>query len=256
MTAVHHQAAQGFAKQADAYARGRPDYPDALLDWLRHTLQLGPSKAVVDLGAGTGKFTRLLLDTGATVTAIEPVAEMRAKLMASLPAVTALEGTAQAMPLAPAGADVVVCAQAFHWFASAEAVAEIGRVLKPGGLLALVWNVRDQSVDWVAETTRIMAPYEGDTPRHHRGDWRAVFPAPGFEPLQCDTFTYAHAGPPEHVVLDRILSVSFIANLPAGEQAKVTQQLRALISSHPALAGRAEVAFPYRTDAWHCRKLG
>lgn len=256
MSQVHYQAAQGFAKQADAYARGRPDYPAALLHWLRSTLELEPGKMVVDLGAGTGKFTRLLTDTGATVTAIEPVAEMRAKLMDELPAVTTYEGTAQAIPLADAGVDVVVCAQAFHWFATPAAMAEIGRVLKPGGVLALIWNVRDASADWVAAITRIITPYEGDTPRHYKGEWQSVFPAPGFGPLKLDSFTHAHVGPAEQVILDRIMSVSFIAALPANEQAKVAAQLQQLIATHPALAGQAEVAFPYRTDAWHCRKQG
>src|ERR1700743_692309 len=96
---VHRAAANGFAAKAEAYTRGRPDYPDDILGWLRESLELGPGKVVVDLGAGAGKFTAYLRQPGARVTAVEPVAEMRQKLSASLPDVEALEGTAQAIPL-------------------------------------------------------------------------------------------------------------------------------------------------------------
>ncbi|WP_374357844.1 class I SAM-dependent methyltransferase [Chitinimonas sp.] len=253
---IHHQAASGFSKQADAYARGRPDYPDAVQGWLTDTLGVAPGKTVLDLGAGTGKFTRLLSQTGATVIAVEPVAAMRAKLVEALPAVAAYEGTAEATGLPSASVDAVLCAQAFHWFATPAAVAEIVRILRPGGTLGLIWNVREQAIDWVAEISRIIEPYEGDTPRHHRGDWQAVFPAPGLAELQLSQFAYQHLGPPEQVIVDRILSVSFIASLPATEQAVVAAQLRTLIAQHPALAGQETVAFPYRTDAWHCHKTG
>jgi SAM-dependent methyltransferase len=122
MSPIHPSAAQGFAAAAEAYVRGRPSYPEALSGWLTGALALGPGSACVDLGAGTGKFTRLLARTGAAVTAVEPVAEMRRELAAALPEVTALEGAAEALPLADASVDAVVCAQAFHWFANDRAL--------------------------------------------------------------------------------------------------------------------------------------
>jgi ubiquinone/menaquinone biosynthesis C-methylase UbiE len=137
----------------------------------------------MDLGAGTGKFTPLLVATGASVVAVEPVDAMRAQLLSNLPTVTALAASAQALPLADASVDAVLCAQAFHWFATPAALREIGRVLKVGGKLGLVWNVRDESVDWVAAITRIIAPYEGDTPRFHTGEWRRLFPSERFSQL-------------------------------------------------------------------------
>jgi len=139
-------ATGGYSRSADSYVRGRPDYPPAALDWLRNDLGLEPGRAALELGAGTGKFTRLLIETGAAVTAVEPVGAMLDELRRALPAVFASQGTAQRMPAADASADAVICAQAFHWFASAESLAEIRRVLKPGGKLGLIWNVRDQSV--------------------------------------------------------------------------------------------------------------
>jgi len=255
MTPIHHAAADGYKKQADAYARGRPEYPQEALDWLKDTLRLGPDRHVIDLGAGTGKFTRLLAATGAQVTAVEPVEAMRVELAKLLPGVTALAGTAEAIPLPDASLDAVVCAQSFHWFASPASVAEIRRVLKPGGELVMVWNVRDESVGWVAALTDIMTPHEGDAPRYYKGDWRRVFPAEGMGELLEQVFPYVHTGPAEHVVVDRVRSVSFIAALPAAQQAEVIAAVRRLIAETPALAGGDEVSFPYRTVVYRCRKL-
>ena len=114
----------------------------------------------------------------------------------------------------------IVCAQAFHWFANPAALAEIHRVLKPGGMLGLIWNVRDESVAWVAALTRIMAPYEAGVPRYHSQEWRRLFPAEGFGPLRERHFPNSHSGPAEEVIVERILSVSFIAALAASGAAR------------------------------------
>ncbi|MDE1169404.1 MAG: methyltransferase domain-containing protein [Pseudomonas sp.] len=250
MANIHQAAQQGFGSEAKTYAKGRPDYPAPLTGWLTTTLGVSPGRQVVDLGAGTGKFTQLLTTTGADIVAVEPIDAMRAELVQRLPDVQALAGTAQAIPLADGSADALVCAQAFHWFATAPALAEIHRVLKPGGRLGLVWNVRDESVDWVAAITAIITPYEGDTPRFHTGAWRLPFAGSGFAEPTLATFSYAHVGSAQEVILDRFLSVSFIAALPADEKAKVAAQLQALIDSHPALRGQTSIAFPYRTEAY------
>jgi SAM-dependent methyltransferase len=250
MSDVHRTANEGFSRGVDTYVRGRPDFPDAALDWLRSDLALGPGKTAVDLGAGTGKFTRLIIQAGAEVIAVEPVAAMRERLSRDLPSVKALDGTAQHMPLPDASADAVICAQAFHWFASAESLREIRRVLKSGGVLGLIWNIRDESIPWVAELTRIMAPYEGDAPRYYRGEWRRAFPAPGFGALQERVLRHQHVGSPEHVILDRVASVSFIAALNATSRARVLDQVRALIGATPELGKKREVRMPYVTRAY------
>src|SRR5712691_5874982 len=128
-----------FSDVADAYARARPDYPDEAVRWLAGD----EPHDIVDLGAGTGKLTRSLVALGHRVTAVEPLDEMRAQLVAALPGTIALAGSAEAIPCPDASADVVSCAQAFHWFAHDAALPEIARVLRPGGRLALVWNSRD-----------------------------------------------------------------------------------------------------------------
>jgi len=255
MTGIHRAAARGFTDGADRYARGRPDYPPALDRWLREAVGLAPGATALDLGAGTGKFLPRLIATGADVVAVEPVDAMRGELAAAFPQVDARAGAAEALPLADASVDAVVCAQAFHWFATDAAVAEIARVTKPGGALALVWNVRDESIPWVARITDLMRPYEGDAPRYYTGAWRRVFPAPGFGPLEESRFRYVHVGPPEQVIVDRFLSVSFIAALPDAERRDFEAQLRASIAATPGLAGRDVVEMPYETVAYCARRI-
>jgi SAM-dependent methyltransferase len=254
MRNLHRAAAQGFEAGATRYSAGRPDYPAELDDWLRDALGLASGKRALDLGAGTGKFTARLIAAGASVTAVEPVAAMRAEFARALPEVQVLEGSAEAIPASDASLDAVACAQSFHWFATPAALAEIRRVLKVGGALGLVWNVRDERIAWVAALDAILRPYEGDAPRHESGFWRRAFPAPGFTPLAERRFRYDHEGPPERVIVDRVLSTSFIAALEPVERGKVEDAVRALIAGAPELAGRDRVISPYVTIACSCRK--
>lgn len=256
MPPLHHAAASGFAQGAADYAQGRPDYPPAIVGWLRHSLGLAPTTRVADLGAGTGKFLPSLLATGADILAIEPVEAMRTQLAADYPQLRCIAATAQAMPLDDASLDAVVCATAFHWFATPAALGEIHRVLRPGGGLGLVWNVRDARVGWVARLTALIDRYQGDAPRQRSEDWKKVFPFHGFGPLQCNEFAYEHAGSAEQVIVRRVLSTSFIAALPAGEREQVASEVRALIAAEPELAGRDTVAMPYRTMAYRVVKDG
>jgi len=255
MSDVHSAAQRGFCCAPQTYERGRPDYPQPLRGWLSAALALRAGSTAVDLGAGTGKFTRLLCQTGAIVVAVEPLAGMLAQLHAGLPEVCALAGTAQNLPLKGGVAEAVTCAQAFHWFADSAALAEIHRVLKPGGKLGLVWNVRDESVSWVAAISELMRPYEAGVPRVHSGQWRHAFSAGLFSDLQETCFGYEHVGSSQSVIIERVLSVSFIAALPQGQQDELAGQLRALIAAHPALRGRERVGFPYQTRAYCCTRL-
>ena len=140
---MHPWAEEGFARAAGVYERGRPGYPAATVSYLVQRLGLSPERTVVDLGAGTGKLTRLLVPSGARVVAVEPVRAMRELIPAG--AIEVLAGSAEAIPLPDASADAVTVAQAFHWFRAEDARAEIDRVLRPGGALAIVTNVRDET---------------------------------------------------------------------------------------------------------------
>ena len=125
-----------FGGAAEEYERGRPDWPAAVLD----AVPVPAGADVVDLGAGTGKLTRVLARRYGRVVAVEPLEELRRILAHEVPAAEIVEGRAESLPLADASAEAVFVAQAFHWFANDEAVAEIARVLRPGGALVLLWN--------------------------------------------------------------------------------------------------------------------
>jgi len=243
MAGVHAAAARGFSRSADAYDRARPDYPAAAVAWLAERLGLRPGRTVVDLAAGTGKLTRPLAATGAEVVAIEPVAEMRARIGDA--AARSLDGTAEAIPLADASADAVTVAQAFHWFDGPAALAEIHRVLRPGGALALVWNRRPLEDPAHAAIERIIAPHRGDAPAHRSGAWRAAFDATTlFGPLEERTF--AHSRPHDADALaDRVGSTSFVAALDDGPQADVIAAVRALAAEGP-------VELPYVCEVLVC----
>jgi hypothetical protein len=124
-----------------------------------------------------------------------------------------------------------------------------------GKFLGLIWNVRDDSVEWVRKLTDIMAPHEGDAPRYYHGEWRRVFPAPGFGPLEQRAFPHEHVGPSERVIVDRVASVSFIAALDETARMSVLEQVRALIGSTASLAGRTVVQVPYQTRSYWCARL-
>ena len=132
---IREEASRGFGQGAAAYERGRPGYPAEAIRWLVADLRLDPGRTVLDVGAGTGKLTRELVSSGATVVAVEPVPAMRAVLEQAVPAARALEGTAEALPIADASVDAIVAGSAFHWFDGPAAVAEFHRVLRAGGRL-------------------------------------------------------------------------------------------------------------------------
>jgi SAM-dependent methyltransferase len=255
MPNIHHFAARGFANCAATYVSGRPEYPQEADEWLHSVLGLGAGKAALDLGAGTGKFLARLRVAGGTLAAVEPVPAMLEELVHAHPDVIAKLGSAEHIPFPDCSFDVVICAQAFHWFATPEALAEIRRVLAPRGALGLIWNVRDESVGWVAALSEIIRPYEIDVPRYHSQGWRRLFPADGFGPLIERRFPNAHCGPPEQVIVDRVLSISVIAALPIEERTRVASRVRDLIAHSPELANQKLATFPYYTAAFSCRKI-
>ncbi|GAA2901494.1 class I SAM-dependent methyltransferase [Microbacterium esteraromaticum] len=148
--------ATSFGAQADNYEAARPDYPFEAVAWMLERLPEG-TRRLVDVGAGTGKLTRVLAEArDAEVVAVDPDAMMLAKLRDHVPGVPTFVGTAEALPLPDASVDAVVLGQAWHWVDPVLASAEIGRVMRPGGTLGLIWNARDNRVDWVRRLTAIM----------------------------------------------------------------------------------------------------
>src|SRR2546426_243513 len=230
---VHWRAAEGFWRAAAAYQRGRPGYPPAAIDWVVERLRITPGATVVDLGAGTGKFSRMMHAAGARVIAIEPVAAMRAELASAVPGVAVLDGTAEAIPCADASADAVTAAQAFHWFAGAAALSEIHRVLRPAGGLGLIWNRRDTRDSLQAAIDAIIRPYRGQAPTHERDQWRESMMASAlFRPAGEHQFRHEQTVDADGLV-DRVLSISFIATLRDDERSAVGDQVRKLVDQAP-----------------------
>lgn len=255
ISGINPHAVSGFAQAASYYSRGRPGYPEALAEWLRGPIALGPGKMLIELGAGTGQCTLLLIHTGAHVLAVEPAAQMRSQFLSAYPEGRIVAGSAQAIPAPSASADAVVCAQSFHWFAQEASLAEIARVLKTQGVLALIWNVPDERVDWVADICEILDPVERTAPcQYKRGTWQKVFPDRRFTSLQRAEFLHWHRGSPEEVIIQRAASLSYVANLEAAHREAIIDQLRGFIRSHPALTNRLMIDFPYRTFAYHCQR--
>lgn len=244
---LHRLAAQGYASAADAYEKGRPDYPRGAIELLLDTLRIDAASTVLDLGAGTGKLTRLLVPTGARLLALEPVEGMRRKLVQMVPSATVVDGVAEAIPLPEASVDAATAAQSFHWFHGDLALAEIHRVLRPRGRLALLWNVRDERVEWVARISRILDGHGRDAPQHRLGAWRRWFTETRlFAPLGEHEFTHTQELD-EGGLLERVASISYIAALPLKERYSVLNEVRELVTSHPDLAGKSVFLFPYRT---------
>jgi SAM-dependent methyltransferase len=211
---------------------------------LRDALGIAPGRDVLDLAAGTGKLTRLLLATGAHVVAVEPVAAMRALLTE----VEAVDGTAEAIPLPDASVDAVTVAQAFHWFDAPAALAEIDRVLRSGGGLGLVWNERDESVPWVDALGHLFN-WQVERPYAKGVDWAAVLEASGrFGPVEHRQLGWEQLLDEDQLV-DRVLSTSYVATWTAERQAHVAREVRDMVAGFPAT-----IRLPYVTDVYWCTK--
>jgi SAM-dependent methyltransferase len=252
---VHEVAAAGFSDAGD-YEAARPSYPPDAVAWFVDHLRIGPGRHVVDLAAGTGKLTRLLVPAGAILVAAEPVAGMREIFRASVPDVPVLASTAEQLAFRDACLDAVTVAQAFHWFDHDRAIAELARVLRPGGRVGLVWNARDRSVDWVDQVWSIMDRVEKRAPWRNHDEWRdsAYRDLPGFGPLHTAQFRHTQTVTPEAMV-QRVASVSHVAVLPDAEREAVLAEVRDLLAAHPDAAGRSELAVPYRVDCFWFERI-
>jgi SAM-dependent methyltransferase len=242
---IHDEARRGFGQAADAYERGRPGYPPKAIRWLERRLELGPGRTVLDVGAGTGKLTRSLLESGAIVVAVEPVEAMRAVLEQAVPEARALDGTAEALPVGDGSVDAVVVAQAFHWFDAQAALAEFHRVLRPDGRVALIWNRRLREQPLWRAISEITEPYRGDTPAHYRGEWRQWVTTTALFTRVDELELPVEQDLDAEELVDRIGSTSFIAALPDAERARVLARVRAV-----ATGAGGRVRLGYVTEAY------
>jgi SAM-dependent methyltransferase len=245
--------ARTFDRSAAAYERGRPGYPPQAIRFLARAFGLGPGSTVVELGSGTGKFTRTLQATGAAIVAVEPLAGMRAQFERRLPDVLVLPGRAEAIPVPDGFADAVFAAQAFHWFHGPRTLREIARVLRPGGGLGLVWNNRDTHRPWTRALNRIFD--ECGAPRKYLdGDLWAPFrrTTSPFPPPRQRRFRHVQRVTPSEL-RDRVLSVSVIQAQPPKLRRAAVARLREVLANDPATRGRRVIDLPYETEVHYTR---
>ncbi|THV40185.1 class I SAM-dependent methyltransferase [Glycomyces buryatensis] len=247
-----------FGVAASAYAEHRPDYAQAAVRW---ALEPAPGPRVLDLGAGTGKLTATLIGLGVDVVAVEPDPAMLSELRRSLPAVGAQSGSAEAIPLPDASVDVVLAGNAMHWFDMAVAGSEIARVLAPGGILAGLWNVIDDQVEWVAGLARVSGS-AAIGPRDTPASWRAET-ADMHLPK---TGAAARFGSPEQAEFphgQRRTAESLVATLatragmlvmPNPEREATLGRIRAFLATRPETTD-GEFTLPMRTAVLRVRRL-
>ncbi|MFC7879925.1 class I SAM-dependent methyltransferase [Isoptericola sp. NPDC057391] len=246
----HADRAASFDRDADLYAQVRPTYPREAVEWLLP----GEARRTLDLAAGTGKLTEVVVDllpTGTDVVAVDPSAAMLGELAARLPGIATHRGTAESIPLADASVDAVLVGQAWHWFDADAAATEVARVLRPGGTLGVIWNDRDDDVDWVARFREILhrgdrlEPQAGHAPLSGLGD--------RFTDVEASTFRWVDRLPAGAL---RVLAGtrSYLLSLPDAERTALLDEVDALEATHPALAGRAEIELPYVTSAYRARR--
>jgi SAM-dependent methyltransferase len=248
---VHQVAQAGFGGEAEAYERARPTYPPDAVAWLVGSLGVRPGRTVADVAAGTGKLTRLLAVSGAQMIAVEPVAGMYEVLHRASRDVPIVAATAEALGVRDGSFDAITVSQAFHWFDARRALQEFHRVLRPGGRVGLMWNARERNVGWVDRLWSVVDRVEKHAPWRDHEQWHesAFIDTPFFGRLHEATFRHEQTLTIDGVI-DRFRSVSHVASLPPGRRDETLREIRNLLATDPATAGREEVAIPYRVDCY------
>lgn len=238
-----------FGRAASAYESGRPGYSAEAVSWmLEHARESGRVPRVADVGAGTGKLTRAVVELGADVVAVDPDADMLASLRENVVGVPTFAGTAETLPLPDAALDAVVMGQAWHWVDPVLGSREVARVLRPGGVLGLVWNIRDDRVEWVRRLTDAMGMANAErfiadggpelaepfcALEHRAWEWQWLVTLPQLR--------------------DLVASRSDVITADAERRARIDAAVDEVVASVPGLADGKTVAMPYVTHAFRAR---
>ncbi len=249
---THSARAASFDVVVEEYEQGRAGYAPAAIDRLVEIFGIRPDTHLLDLAAGSGKLTRPLVPTGATITAVEPLPQMRARLIATAPSVTAIDGRAEAIPIADSSQDVVVVGSAFHWFDAQPALREIARVLVAGGGVALLGNPESREQGpWHDGVEAVIDAGRPGGSVSRSSEWPQIFAESGlFGELTQETFDWEIRNTVDQYAA-RVGSMSAAAILPAEQRAKLLADVRAHIRQNLAASGETTFAVRYRTRiAW------
>ncbi|HEX8074424.1 MAG TPA: class I SAM-dependent methyltransferase [Thermoleophilaceae bacterium] len=253
---VDPRASRAWRTGADEYESHRPGWPPEAVERALSALGLEDGATVVDLAAGTGKLTRVLAPRAARVVAVEPLDDMRRRIAAAAPGAEVVEGAAQDIPLDDACADALFAAEAFHWFAGPDAVAEIARVVRPGGGIVLLWNLHDWGPEpWLEGVGGVMSDVlAGVLPsanRHEPENWEHAFEGSPFGPFE--RFHVRHEQRTDVAgLIGHILTWSYVRALDDARRARLTADLDDVLRrDHPS---PDDVVLPYRTEVHWARR--
>jgi SAM-dependent methyltransferase len=247
--------AKSFGPVAATYDRVRPGYPPDGVSWLLEEAggsllgRSGARRRVLDLGAGTGALTRDLVARGLDVVAVEPDPHMRAVLEERVPRAQVHAGSAEELPVEDGSVDVVLGAQMWHWVDLDRATAEVARVLAPGGTFGLLWNLRDERVDWMAELGSVF----GGDDVHRRAANVMLPPGAPFTATAARDFRWSQELAPSDIV-DLVATRSHVQVLPDADRSEVLARVGDFVASHPAVAGRGRIVVPYVTSCWRATR--
>jgi SAM-dependent methyltransferase len=235
--------ALSFGQAAQAYDAYRPRYPREAVEWVLEASQRRV-RDVADVGAGTGALTSLLDSLGLDVTAFDADAQMLAQLRLSVPGVTTVVAPAEELALDDASIDAVTVAQAFHWFDPVKAAHEFARVLRPGGVVGLFWNLRDDREPWWAALRPII-----DGPDWERADGEEALRelAQVFPNVERHEFPHVTPMTPDRIVQ---LTNTFSFVRLRDDAQDLLDQVREVLASHPDTRGRDLIDVPYVTAAY------
>ena len=235
--------AKTFGGIAEVYERTRPGYPDEAVRWMAGST---PGR-VLELGAGTGKLTAPLLAQGHTVVATDPEMQMLKPLRKRLKGARVARARAEQIPLRSSSVDTVVAGQAFHWFDPGSALPEIARVLRPGGTLALVWNLRDETVPWVRRLGRLIGSEQPEDPTELLEDSGL------YDGIEHHTFRHWQEVHRDSLV-GLVESRSKVADMPEDERTTLLAKVGELYDDYGR--GHDGMLLPYHCETFRCRVSG
>lgn len=253
---IMNPAAKSFDICSEIYEDSRPGYPDAVANFFKKKLGFNTLSKLLELAAGTGKFTDLLVQHDLHPTVTEWLPNMLAILKAKHPKLSSAIAKAESIPFKDTTFEGVLTAQAFHWFANHVTLKDIARVLKSGGYLCILFQERNSQVSWGYEYHKIIFSYPHEAiVKFELGAWKSAFENQHyFSPLEHQKFTYSHHFFKKNLI-QRALGMSFIAALSETKKAEVVQRIENLCATHPQIKDYDIIGFPYITHVYWAKVL-